>query len=146
MVRPFDSDPAVVAWRPGVCTRLLAGAAQGAEALCVIEQWCEPGTGAPTHTHFGTEEVIAVLDGVAEFWVDGETERIEPGGSIVLPAHSRHGFRNAGEGELHTVAVFASARPQVAYESEPETVLEIGVEADRMLDAHRAYRDEARPS
>jgi quercetin dioxygenase-like cupin family protein len=129
-----------------VRTRLHAGAAAGSTALCVIEQWCEPGSGAPTHTHFGTEEVIAVLDGVAEFWVDGETQRVGAGDSIILAAHSRHGFQNIGDVELHTLAVFASARPPVVYDSDPETVLEIGVEGEHMLDAHRAYRDEARPT
>jgi mannose-6-phosphate isomerase-like protein (cupin superfamily) len=145
MVGPFLTRPADeprVAWRPGVETRLHASAGRGAAALCVIEQWCAPGAGAPTHTHFEVEEVIAVVEGVAEVWVDGVTERVETGGSVVLPARSWHGFRNAGERELHTFAAFASARPPVSYEDEPETVLEIGVTTERMLDAHRAYRDD----
>ena len=63
VVRPLTTSPATaprVAWRDGVETRLHT---QGATALCVIEQWCAPGAGAPTHTHFDVEEVIAVLDG-----------------------------------------------------------------------------------
>jgi mannose-6-phosphate isomerase-like protein (cupin superfamily) len=106
-----------------------------------MEQWCEPGTGAPTHTHFGVEEVIVVLDGVADFWVDGESARVEAGGSVVLPAESWHGFSNVGGETLHTVAVFASASPTVAYEHDPETILAIGVEGDRRLDPHRTYTD-----
>jgi quercetin dioxygenase-like cupin family protein len=128
-----------VVWRPGVETRLHASESSGATSLCVMEQWCAPGTGAPVHTHFDVEEVIAVLAGAAEFWVDGARSRVEAGGSIVLPAHSRHGFRNDGETELHTIAVFSSPRPPVAYDDEPETVLVVGAVGERMLDAHRAY-------
>src|SRR5262249_44688938 len=111
----------------------------GARSLCVMEQWCAPGAGAPTHTHFDVEEVIAVLAGEAEVWIDGKTSRVGADASIVLPAHSFHGFRNDGDTELHTLAVFASARPPVAYEGDPDTVLAIGVEGEDMLDAHRAY-------
>jgi quercetin dioxygenase-like cupin family protein len=125
MVKPLwrqgDEEPRI-AWRDGVETRVHA---RGAEALCVIEQWCASGAGAPTHTHFGVEEVIAVIDGVAEFWVDNEKKQVAAGGSIVLPAHSRHGFRNNGSGELHTLAVFASRNPLVEYEHDPGARYEI---------------------
>jgi len=125
MVKPLTTlpeDAPRVAWREGVETRLHA---RNAQALCVMEQWCAPGKGAPTHTHFEVEEVITVLDGAAEFWVDGVTERVGAGGSIVLPAHTRHGFRNAGAEELHTLAVFASAHPHVEFEHDPGVVYEI---------------------
>jgi mannose-6-phosphate isomerase-like protein (cupin superfamily) len=125
MVKPLTTRPentSRVTWREGVETRLHPG---GAETLCLMEQWCAPGTGAPTHTHFDVEEVIAVLDGAAEFWVDDAAELIGPGESIVLPAYSHHGFRNAGREELHTLAVFASAHPLVEYDHDPGAVYEI---------------------
>ena len=130
-----------VTWRPGVETRLHISESSGAQALCVMEQWCAPGAGAPTHTHFDVEEAITVLAGVAEVWIDGETSRVEAGSSVVLPPGSLHGFRNDGGTELHTLTVFASARPLVAYEADPDTVLAIGVRSQDMLDAHRARVD-----
>jgi quercetin dioxygenase-like cupin family protein len=105
-----------------------------------MEQWVEPGAGAPTHTHFEVEEVIVVVEGLADFWSDGEERRVPAGGSILLPAYSRHGFRNAGEGLLHTVAVFAAAAPPVEYENEPGVVYEIGGGGTERRDAHRAVR------
>jgi quercetin dioxygenase-like cupin family protein len=125
MVKPLAPLPgaeARIAWRDGVQTRLHA---RGAEALCVMEQWCAPGSGAPTHTHFDVEEAIVLVAGEAEFWIDNNVQRIAAGGSILLPAYSRHGFRNTGAGELHTLAVFASADPRVEYEDEPGAVYEI---------------------
>ncbi|MHB8643691.1 MAG: cupin domain-containing protein [Gaiellaceae bacterium] len=131
-------DSPRVAWRPGVETRLHA---REAAELCVIEQWSVPGAGAPTHTHFEVEEVIAVLGGAADFWVDGVTARVEHGDTILLPAQSWHGFRNVGNAELHTLAVFSAARPRVAYEDDPETVLEIGGTRNP-FDAHRSYYED----
>jgi len=34
-------------WRAGVMTRMLVSALTGAEHLCIFEQFCDPGTGAP---------------------------------------------------------------------------------------------------
>lgn len=133
----------LVEWRPGVRTRLHAAASTGATQLCVIEQWCDPGTGAPPHTHFGVEETITVLEGAAEFRVDGERSRVEAGETILLPAFSRHGFANTGKGVLHTLAVFAAAAPPVEYEDEPGVVYEVGGVRPDMRDPHRAVRPTA---
>lgn len=130
-----------VEWRPGVLTRLHASSGSGAAQLCVLEQRCEPGAGAPPHTHFEVEEVIVVLGGEAEFTVDGVTSCVRAGESIVLPAGSVHGFVNSAAGELHTVAVFASASPPVSYEGEPGLVLEVGSAGGERVDPHRRVRE-----
>jgi len=140
-VAEFDRD--LVEWRAGVRTRLHVAAATGASDLCVMEQWVEPGAGAPLHTHFDVEEAILVVEGEAGFTVDGESRRVAAGQSILLPAHSWHGFANAGGDLLHTVAIFAAAAPPVEYETEPGIVYTIGgTEAGRRRDAHRAVRGE----
>ncbi len=55
-------------WRPGVRTRMHVSALTGAGQLCLFEQFCESGRGAPMHQHT-VEEVLTVLDGKAEIWV-----------------------------------------------------------------------------
>ena len=35
-------------WRSGVMTRMKASAVNNATQLCMFEQWCDPGHGAPT--------------------------------------------------------------------------------------------------
>lgn len=127
-------------WRPGVLTRLRAAASTGTTRLCVIEQWCEPGTGAPTHTHFDVEEVLIVADGKAEFWVGGDRRVVESPGAVIVPPHSDHGFKNVGESTLHILAVFSAAAPPAEYREEPGSILEVGARRDRMKDAHRAIR------
>ena len=63
-------------WRKGVLTRMRVSAANGGTQLCLFEQWCEPGHGAPTHLH-AVEEVLHVLDGEADVWVNDAARHAE---------------------------------------------------------------------
>ena len=94
-------------WRPGVLTRMRISAATGAEQLCVFEQWCYPGCGAPPHLHT-VEEVLTVLAGRAEIWIGEERATLTDGQSVIVPAGRRHGFCNIGETVLHMEAILAA--------------------------------------
>ena len=59
-------------------------AVTGSVQLCVFQQWCDPGKGAPTHLH-AVEEVLTVLDGEAEIWIEEERTRLTAGQSMVDP-------------------------------------------------------------
>lgn len=103
-------DPGAVAieeWRPGVKTRMLISARNGASALCIFEQWVAPGAGAPTHSHM-VEEVLTVREGEAEIWLEAERIKVMAGQSVLVGAHRKHGFRNVGAGTLHVHAVMAA--------------------------------------
>lgn len=108
-------------WRPGVETRMLISAHTGARELCIFEQWVAPGTGAPTHAH-PVEEVLTVLSGEAEMWIDAEHAVLRAGQSLVIPARRRHGFRNIGSGTLHIHAVLASPSFEALVEGRPDPV------------------------
>jgi mannose-6-phosphate isomerase-like protein (cupin superfamily) len=95
------------AWREGVKTRMLVSARLGAAQLCIFEQQVAPGTGAPTHCH-PVEEVLTVLDGEAEVWVESARLTLAAGQSVVVPAKRYHGFRNRGMRTLHIHAILAS--------------------------------------
>ncbi|MCP3461199.1 MULTISPECIES: cupin domain-containing protein [unclassified Bradyrhizobium] len=106
-MQPTDPS-ALEEWRPGVKTRMLASARSGATALCIFEQWVDPGAGAPTHSHF-VEEVLTVREGEAEIWLEETRARVIAGQSVLVPAGRKHGFRNVGTVTLHVHAVLASA-------------------------------------
>jgi quercetin dioxygenase-like cupin family protein len=110
------NDPGEVEhWRPGVQTRMLISAQNGATQLCLFEQWVAPGNGAPTHSH-PVEEVLTVRAGEAEMWLDQDKIIVEAGRSLIVPAGRLHGFRNCGDVTLHLHAVLASA----IFEATPE--------------------------
>ena len=94
-------------WRPGVETRMLFSAENGAASLCIFEQWVAPGNGAPTHRH-PVEEVLTVYAGEAEMWIDEQRVTVPAGQSLLVPAGRKHGFRNCGVATLHIHAVLAS--------------------------------------
>jgi quercetin dioxygenase-like cupin family protein len=108
-------------WRPGVETRMLVSASNGAAQLCIFEQWIAPQTGAPTHAH-SVEEVLTVLEGEAEIWLDEEHTVISAGQSLIVPAGRKHGFRNIGAATLRSHAVLASPAFEATFEGSTETV------------------------
>ena len=79
------------AWRPGVETRMLVSAGNGTAQLCMFEQWVAPGAGAPTHSH-PVEEILTVLQGEAEMWIDEARVAVSAGQSLIVPAGRKHGF------------------------------------------------------
>src|SRR4051794_19322853 len=107
-------------WRPGTETRMRVSALNGAAQLCIFEQWIAPGSGAPTHTH-PVEEVLTVLGGEAEMWLDDISATITAGQSLIIPAGCHHGFRNSGTATLHLHAVLASP----VFEAMPERQTEM---------------------
>ena len=131
----------VASWRPGNRTQLKLGAPTGTERIAVIEQWFEPGTGAPTHTHGDVEETITVLRGTAEFWIDDQRAVVEANSTIVLPPFSRHGFTNAGGDELHIMAIWSVASVPTEYVEEPRRTYRIGGDDGRRADAARTVSD-----
>jgi mannose-6-phosphate isomerase-like protein (cupin superfamily) len=106
-------------WRPGVETRMLVSAGNGAAQLCMFEQWVAPGVGAPTHWH-PVEEVLTVREGEAEMWLDDQRVILSAGQSLIVPAGRMHGFRNCGTLTLHLHAVLAS----LIFEATPEGATE----------------------
>jgi quercetin dioxygenase-like cupin family protein len=94
-------------------------AVTGSVQLCIFQQWCEPGKGAPTHLH-AVEEVLTVLEGQAEFWLEDERRTVRAGQSMIVPAGRKHGFRNIGTGTLHTQAILAAPIFEAAFDDKNE--------------------------
>jgi mannose-6-phosphate isomerase-like protein (cupin superfamily) len=113
------TSQALEEWRPGVRTRMRVSALTGSVQLCVFEQWCDPGKGAPTHLH-AVEEVLSVIEGSAEVWVEAEIVAVMAGQSVVVPAGRKHGFRNTGTDTLHVMATLASPMFEASFDAAGE--------------------------
>lgn len=121
MLSIADGNYPIEEWRTGVETRMLVSARNGADQLCLFEQWVAPGAGAPTHTHT-VEEILTVLTGQAEMWVDDEHDLLTTGQSLLIPAHRRHGFKNVGTGLLRVHAVLAAPVFEAVMEGKADVV------------------------
>ena len=106
-------------WREGVTTVMLVSAVTGASQLCIFDQYCAVGQGAPTHLH-AVEEVLSVIDGAADVWLGDEKQRVTAGQSVIIPAGQLHGFTNVAEMTLHVRATLAAPIFEASYDAHGE--------------------------
>jgi mannose-6-phosphate isomerase-like protein (cupin superfamily) len=71
----------------------------------------------PCHGHRDVEEVIFILEGEGEAWVDGEVAAFRAGDAVLFPTNSKHQVRNTGPGNLRTCSIFAHPDPPESYVS-----------------------------
>ena len=80
-------------------------------------QTSAPGYVAATHSH-PYIEVLHILDGEAEAWLDGQEDRkvhLKPGDTIVLPAGVLHSFRTVGDKPMRLLGTHLSPKRVVDY-------------------------------
>ncbi len=106
-------------WRDGVMTRMLHSALVNSVQLCIFEQFCDPGLGAPIHLH-AVEEVLEVIEGEAEIYLRGESSIVRPNQSVLVPAGAKHGFKNIGTGILRVRATLAAPIFEASYDNRDE--------------------------
>jgi mannose-6-phosphate isomerase-like protein (cupin superfamily) len=119
---PLDatsSHAVVPAGERGVATAgrefsLLAQPDYGCESVTQFVGYVPTGR-APDHFH-RYDEVVYILEGEGGFHVDGETEPLQPGTAVHLPARLVHCLENYGPGEMRVLGVFRPAgSPAEAY-------------------------------
>ena len=80
-----------------------------AKQLLLVRVTMPPGQAHQFHRHPALEEIIYVLSGTAEQWVDRERRRLGPGEIAHIPTDVVHGTYNAGEDELVFLAILSPA-------------------------------------
>jgi quercetin dioxygenase-like cupin family protein len=80
-------------------------------SLLEVPQGCR----LPRHTD-SAEETIVVVDGVASGTVGDEQGEVPAGGAALVPECVPHEVRNAGEGPLRFVALYADTDVVTTYE------------------------------
>lgn len=106
-------------WRDGVMTRMRVSALTSSVQLCIFEQFCDPGLGAPIHLH-AIEEVLEIMEGEAEVFLRGEMILVRANQSVLVPAGAKHGFKNVGKGILKVRATLAAPIFEATYEDRAE--------------------------
>ena len=103
-------------WRAGVMTRMRMSALTDGRQLCIFDQFCDHGLGAPTHLH-AVEEILEVMAGTAEIWLGRERSIVGANQSVLIPAGMLHGFKNVEPSVLHVRATLAAPIFEGSYES-----------------------------
>jgi quercetin dioxygenase-like cupin family protein len=102
-------DVAKQSFPNGATYQTIVGDDEGSTPVRVGVQISPPGYSTGTHSH-PYLEVVSVIEGEGEAWVEGQegVSRIGPGTTLVLPPGVKHGFRVIGPGLLKTYGVHAS--------------------------------------
>ena len=80
--------------------------------LMLVRAHLPPGEAHPFHHHPKMEEILYILAGTAEQWVEQEKRIMGPGDSLYLPAGVIHGTYNIGAGVLDFLAVLSPAKSE----------------------------------
>jgi quercetin dioxygenase-like cupin family protein len=80
-----------------------------AKELLLVRVRMPPGTGHAFHRHPAMEEIIYVISGRAEQWVDMVSRSLGPGDIAHIPRDVVHGTYNAGDEPLVFLAILSPA-------------------------------------
>ena len=110
-----------------------------ARELLLVRVRMPPGRAHQFHRHPQMEEIIYVISGTAEQWVDHERRTLRAGESAHIPADVVHGTYNAGEDTLVFLAILAptaAGGPALidVHEEEPWRSLRTSQASDRNVD------------
>jgi len=81
-------------------------------------QTAQPGYAAPVHSH-PYIEILHILDGAAEAWIDGRPESrvvLRKGDTIAVPPETPHAFRVVGGETLRLLGTHVSPKRIVNYQ------------------------------
>jgi quercetin dioxygenase-like cupin family protein len=82
--------------------------ADGGQRIVAVEAGFDANGGShPFHTHPGQEEVIWVLEGRIEQWIEQERRELGPGDVAVVPADAVHGTYNTGDVPARILAILS---------------------------------------
>ena len=107
----------IVKFGPDAHYQPILGDDEGSTPIRIGIQTSQPGYVAPMHSH-PYLEVLHILEGVAEAWIEGgegRKVRLETGDTIALPPNVPHSFRVVGDRVLRTLGTHASPRRIVDY-------------------------------
>jgi mannose-6-phosphate isomerase-like protein (cupin superfamily) len=115
VIRLADSE--IVKFGPDAIYQPILGDDEGTTPIRTGIQTSQPGYVAPVHWH-PYLEVLHILDGVAEAWVDGQEDRkvtLRRGDTIAIPPHVPHSFRVVGDEVLRLLGTHVSPKRIVDY-------------------------------
>jgi quercetin dioxygenase-like cupin family protein len=92
--------------------------ADGAERIMTVEATFLPGKSHAFHRHPNQEEVIYVLDGEVEQWVEDERCLLHTGDAVVIPAGVVHASYNVSDRPVRILAVLSPCVGEAGYEVE----------------------------
>ena len=95
----------------------------GADDLTILEVEIAPGGGHDFHRHPNQEEVIYVVSGEVEQWLEQESRTLRPGDSLFIDRNVVHATFNVSDGDARLLAILGPCDGESGY-----VVQEVGEE------------------
>lgn len=125
-VSPEDVETQIFHW--GKLIWLSEPRVTGSEIMTTGVVHLEVGKGHDRHNHPGCDEVIYVLEGEGEQFIELEsgtdTRQVRAGDLIHIPADLYHGTHNIGKTKLSLLVVYQNAGPEAFLRSLPGCKIE----------------------
>ena len=115
VVRLAESE--IVKFGPDAIYQPILGDDAGTTPIRTGIQTSQPGYVAPVHSH-PYLEVLHILDGVAEAWIDGQEQEkvtLRRGDTIAIPPTVPHSFRVVGDEVLRLLGTHISPKRIIDY-------------------------------
>ena len=81
----------------------------GTKNLILVRVTMPPGRGHQFHRHPAREEIIHILDGLGEQWVDRARRILKPGETAFIPRNIVHGIYNSSKKPVTFLAILSPA-------------------------------------
>jgi quercetin dioxygenase-like cupin family protein len=91
------------------------GPADGSRGIAAVEATFTVGKAHAFHTHPGQEEVIWVLEGRIEQWIEREKAELTVGDVAVIPEGAVHATYNIGDGPARILAILSPCVGESGY-------------------------------
>jgi quercetin dioxygenase-like cupin family protein len=82
------------------------------QQLTLVRVTMRPGTGHRFHYHPAREEIIYIVDGVAEQWVDREKQMLRTGECAFIPQSVVHAIYNSSRKPMTFLAILSPAEAE----------------------------------
>jgi quercetin dioxygenase-like cupin family protein len=114
VVRGEGAAPDQMEW--GTVSWVCNPVTTGAETLTVTDVTIDPGHGHNFHKHPNQDEVIVVVEGEIEQWLEQDSRRLKPGDAVVIPADAVHASFNVGAGVARITVILGPCDGPTGYE------------------------------
>ena len=94
----------------------VTGPAQGLQRITSIEARFDPGGSHAFHAHPNQEEVIYVISGRIEQWIDRERRELSAGDAVAIDAGTVHATFNDGDEPATILAILSPCVGDTGYE------------------------------
>ena len=105
----------------------------------VFECTVPAGEGPPLHRHRNEDEVVHVIEGDYEFWLDGKISRAGPGSSVFLPRGVPHSFRVIGSTPGRNLAIATPGGFEAFFIDAAERDLRIPADMPELMELAERY-------